>query len=293
MVEQFVDRVHSEAAVLDIGEDMGALIVYTGAELRGKQIEASPLGDDRARVHTDVLERRVQGRQLFAALFLALPSGRYTLWRRHVPTGEARIEGGAVAEVDWRGLSGAHVPYAGIAHPHAHGRLPITRDMLPPRYRNGAPVCTTPMGAAPLRYAADGRVAWDEMWTDFCDLALAGGPPHRGIMLEPVDPAAARAAPETYARVVAEIERGVRLVTTLDPVPSAVPGWVGLRCADEEMARWLCYAIEAENVAVRREGTSIFLPAGPDFVLEREIKNVITAVAKTYHYCTEHRAAEV
>jgi hypothetical protein len=292
MAEQFVDRVHSEAAVLDIGEDLGALIVYAGAELRGMQIDASPLGADRPRIHTDVLERRVQGRPVFAALFLALPAGHYTLWRGDVPTGEARVDGGAVAEVDWRGLPDAQAPYAGAAYPHAQRRPPITPDMLPPRYRNGAPVCRTPMGSAPMRYTPDGRVAWHEMWIDFCDLALAGGPPHRATMLEPADPRAASAAPDAYARVVAEIERGFRLVTALQPVPSAVPGWVGLRCQDEDMASWLCYAIEAENVAVRRDGTVIFLPAGPDFALEKEIKNVVTVVAKTCHYCTEHRTAQ-
>jgi len=31
-----------------------------------------------------------------------------------------------------------------------------------------------------------------------------------------------------------------------------------------------------------------YLPARPDFKLEKEIKNVITVVAKTHHYLTEH-----
>lgn len=291
MPEQFVDRVHTGHAVLDIGEDIGALIVYTGPELRGREIEVTPKGGSR-RTHTDVLERSVGGRRVFAALFLALPEGDYDLWRRQARTGEARVTGGAVAEVDWRGLAGPHLPYVGLAHPHTHRGVPITPDMLPPRYRNGAPVCTRPMGSAPMRYDAEGRVAWDQMWTDFCDLALAGGPPHRGTMLEPVTPEAALAAPDAYARVVAEIERGFRLVTALDLVPSPIPGWVGLRCADEEMARWLLLAIEVENVSVRRNGATIYLPAGPNFALEKEIKNVITVVAKTYHYCTEHRSAQ-
>jgi sirohydrochlorin cobaltochelatase len=90
--------------------------------------------------------------------------------------------------------------------------------------------------------------------------------------------------------VVAEIQRGLRMVTALDLVPSPPLGWVGLRCDDEEMARWLCLAIDAENVSVRREGITLFVPAGPDFALEKEIKNVVTAVAKTNHYWTEHRA---
>ena len=49
-------------------------------------------------------------------------------------------------------------------------------------------------------------------------------------------------------------------------------------------------AIAAENVSVRREAATIFLPASCTFSLEKEIKNVVTVVAKTYHYWSEHRA---
>jgi sirohydrochlorin cobaltochelatase len=59
-------------------------------------------------------------------------------------------------------------------------------------------------------------------------------------------------------------------------------------CADEAMALWLLRAIVVENVAVRREGSVLFLPAAPHFRLEGEIKNVITVVAKTHHYWNEH-----
>jgi len=52
------------------------------------------------------------------------------------------------------------------------------------------------MGAADLTYNEDGSVAWDEMWTGYCELALAGGPPHPGTLLAPVEPAAIAADPE-------------------------------------------------------------------------------------------------
>ena len=83
--------------------------------------------------------------------------------------------------------------------------------------------------------------------------------------------------------------RGLRLVTGLPIVQCAQPGWVGLQCAGERMASWLARAIEVENVSVRREGAILYLPAGPTFQLDKEIKNVITVVAKTHHYWTEHR----
>ncbi len=166
--------------------------------------------------------------------------------------------------------------------------------ILPPRYQNPeVAVSAAPMGSAALAYDERGDVAWDEMWTGFCELALAGGAPHRGTLLEPVHEAAIAADPERYAWVVAEIERGLTQVTGLPTVQGAVAGWVGLECDDEEMAIWLLRAIVVENVTVRREDRVLWFPAGPVFRLEREIRNVITVVAKTVHYWQDHIAGAV
>jgi cation diffusion facilitator family transporter len=161
--------------------------------------------------------------------------------------------------------------------------------LLPPRYQNLIP-SPTPMGAAGLVLAADGQVAWDEIWTDFCDLALAGGPSHRGTLLEPVNPATIEADSEAYQKVLDELERGIRMVTGLDIVRSSI-GWIGMTCENEEMALWLLRTIVVENISVRREGTTLFFPASPEFSLEKEIKSIITVTAKTSHYWKEHRAA--
>ena len=60
------------------------------------------------------------------------------------------------------------------------------KTMLPEEYRDSYEAMQPKtMGSAPLRYDADGLVAWDEMWGSFCDLAMAGGPPHKGALLEP------------------------------------------------------------------------------------------------------------
>jgi sirohydrochlorin cobaltochelatase len=178
-------------------------------------------------------------------------------------------------------------------HTHDHGlELQFTADaVLPPRYRGGKAASAVPMRSAPLRYDDEGRIAWNEVWRSFCDLALAGGPPHRGTLLEPALREEVQAAPEDYARVVAEIARGLALITQLPVITDAAPGWVGLMCPDDEMAIWLLRAIVVENISVRREGATLFLPAGPHYRVEKEIKNIITAVAKTHHYWTEHRAA--
>ncbi len=254
----------------------------------GQEIEVSVKGNDEQRIHTAIHERKVNGRSIYAGLFLALPEGTYIIWVH--PSCEVTITGGQVAEVNWRDIE-VFVPSKNHRHPYgAIGQAPgnAARDVLPPRYRNRQPVSAAPMGTALMRYNADGQVAWDEMWTSYCDLALAGGPSHRDTLLEPVPPDEARAAPENYKRVVAEIERGLRLVTGLPTVCSEKLGWVGLRCTDEEMALWMLRAIVVENVCVRREGSVLYLPAGPTFQLEKEIKNVVTVIAKTHHYWTEH-----
>lgn len=159
--------------------------------------------------------------------------------------------------------------------------------ILPPRYRVSLP-SAAPMGAAALKYDAEGNAAWDEIWTDFCDLALAGGPPHRGSLLEPVNPQAAIDNPQGYEQVLRELERGIGMVTGLKVIRSETPGWIGMVCDSEEMALWLLRAIVVENISVRREGNTLFFPAGPDFKLEKETKNIITVIAKTTHYWQEH-----
>lgn len=103
MAEPKNDRVHPESVVLDIGQDIGALIIYTDAELRGKEIEVSPLGSAATRVHVEVLERRVNGRQVFAAVFPKLRAGGYDIWLHSPnPSSTATIIGCEVTTVDWR-----------------------------------------------------------------------------------------------------------------------------------------------------------------------------------------------
>lgn len=145
-----------------------------------------------------------------------------------------------------------------------------------------------PMAAADLVFGADGRVAWGEIWEDFCELALIGGPPHRGTLLEAPDPATAPADPEGVARVREEIGRGLAQTTGWPVVPDVAPGWIGLRCPDEEAAAWMALAILAENVDARQDGATLLVPAGPAFTLKGEIKNVVTAVAKAWHFWARH-----
>jgi sirohydrochlorin cobaltochelatase len=163
------------------------------------------------------------------------------------------------------------------------------RALLPEDYQETyEQIQPVSMGSAGLRFAPDGQVAWNEMWATFCDLAMAGGPPHKGALLEPPLRAAVEAAPERYQQVVDEICRGVTMVTDLGAYPAPVPGWVHVDCFSEAMAGWLLRAIVMENVSARTDGLVLALPAGPDYRLEKEIKNVVTVIAKTCHYWTGH-----
>ncbi len=163
------------------------------------------------------------------------------------------------------------------------------QTLLPEEYQDSYETLQpVSMGSAGLKYDNDGRVAWDQIWGSFCDLAMAGGPPHKGALLEPASSTDVEAAPERYAAVTEEISRGIYLATNLDARDSVVPGWIRVACHSETMARWLLRAVVMENVAARCEGMRLDLPAGPGFRLEKEIKNVITVVAKTSHYYLGH-----
>jgi hypothetical protein len=163
------------------------------------------------------------------------------------------------------------------------------RILLPPEYQDTyQSLEPKPMRSAGLKFDADGRVAWDEIWGSFCDLAMAGGPPHKGSLLEPGALADIEAQRARYEDVVEEICRGVTMATELPARESPNAGWVRVDCYSEVMAGWLLRAIVMENVAVRAEGRMLDLPAAPAFRLEKEIKNVVTVVAKTCHYWMGH-----
>jgi hypothetical protein len=167
------------------------------------------------------------------------------------------------------------------------------KEILPALYSDSyEDIQPVSMRSAPLKYDLDGNVAWNEIWASFCDLAMAGGPPHRGTLLQPASSQDIGAASEEYGRVVTELCRGVSLVTGLPAEPSRQSGWIEVHCHSAGMAAWLVRAIVMENVMSRHEKATLFLPAGPAFRLNKEIKNVITTIAKTTHYWLEHTPAE-
>lgn len=112
--------------MLDIGGEIGALIIHTGADLALAEIEVSrtdgtpPLPPgyglehthadghthahaDPTRTHVAVRERRGPSGVRFAAIYPGLREGDYTVWGLD---GSARdsvtVRGGHVAELHWR-----------------------------------------------------------------------------------------------------------------------------------------------------------------------------------------------
>ena len=100
--ENHAARRHPEHVVLDIGGDIGALIVHTGAHMLGVEVEISATGQDDDRTHKDVLEREINGSPAYTAVFDNIPEGSYTLWVDDVAQArEVIVTGGAIGELDW------------------------------------------------------------------------------------------------------------------------------------------------------------------------------------------------
>jgi hypothetical protein len=149
-------------------------------------------------------------------------------------------------------------------------------------------VSNAPMSAAPFVYLEDGRPDWGAMWQGFCELALYGGPPHRGAD----NPVEVSAEPiEAGSNVLGEIRRGIwettGLFSELGPA-----GWLAVTCHNKRMAAWMCAAIILENVDARCEDEILYVPAGANFGLKNQIKSVVTVTAKVNHYWQAHIAEQ-
>ena len=67
--------------VLDLGADVGALILYTPPGLDGREIEISRDADPAARrTHSQVRARHLAAVTRYAAVYPGLPAGPYTIW---------------------------------------------------------------------------------------------------------------------------------------------------------------------------------------------------------------------
>jgi hypothetical protein len=92
----------ADALVLDIGEDVGAAVVYTEASCAGWVLDLTPAGSPRSHDLHNVVRRRTAptGEAVFAAVFPQVHRGRYSLWGdAAVPLAEITVAGGTVSVV--------------------------------------------------------------------------------------------------------------------------------------------------------------------------------------------------
>jgi hypothetical protein len=90
------------SVVMEVGGDVGALVVYTPDALAGHEIELALRGEQRQFVHTEVRERWLPDGTIYAGVFPAVPAGEYTLLSIHaLPALDVSVEGGRVAELTW------------------------------------------------------------------------------------------------------------------------------------------------------------------------------------------------
>jgi hypothetical protein len=86
--------------MLDLGPGVGALVLHTGADMHGVEVEISPAGRDGERSHKQIHERPVNGRPLYGAVFDSLPAGEYTLWLHDQPLRrDVAVTGAAVTDI--------------------------------------------------------------------------------------------------------------------------------------------------------------------------------------------------
>jgi hypothetical protein len=90
----------AEALVLDIGGEIGALIMYADEACLGREIDLTPAGAPRTHhLHTLIRRRRAFDRELIAGVYPEVSEGEYTVWGLDgEPLGVVTVVGGQVAE---------------------------------------------------------------------------------------------------------------------------------------------------------------------------------------------------
>jgi hypothetical protein len=99
------------AVVLDVGGEIGALILHTPADLAGAEIEIGRRAQGLGRTHACVRARRGGHGTSYAAIYPGLPAGDYTIW---APDGHAAgtvtIAGGQITHHRLEPAAGGSAP---------------------------------------------------------------------------------------------------------------------------------------------------------------------------------------
>ncbi|MDQ1474905.1 MAG: hypothetical protein QOE62_134 [Actinomycetota bacterium] len=89
--------------VLDIGGEIGALVLHTPHELAGREIDIFRAGEQGPAMHSAVRARELPGGSVHAAVYPVVPEGDYVIPAvGTLPSLPVTIRGGEVTEVTWR-----------------------------------------------------------------------------------------------------------------------------------------------------------------------------------------------
>ena len=96
------------SVVMELGADIGALVLYTPPGLDGEEIEISRDDEPGAsaygaeRTHSRVRPRPMPGETRYAAVYPGLRAGSYTIWRdERTAAATATVTGGQVSNCHW------------------------------------------------------------------------------------------------------------------------------------------------------------------------------------------------
>jgi hypothetical protein len=90
--------------VVDVGGNVGALVLLAEPRMVGAEIEISPVGRPSQRQHVAVHPRQTGGRVIHAAVYPALVAGGYDLWDPEgSPALTVQISGGRITQAVWPG----------------------------------------------------------------------------------------------------------------------------------------------------------------------------------------------
>jgi hypothetical protein len=89
--------------VLDIGAELGALIIYTTAQQLGLEIEISPgKTSDARRTHMAVRARNLDSHTIYGAVYPSLVEGIYTIWLdADTVLATVSVHGAQVTQFSW------------------------------------------------------------------------------------------------------------------------------------------------------------------------------------------------
>ena len=88
--------------ILELGADVGALVLFTPVDLDGREIEISVEDGAARRTHSQVRPRHMPGGTKYAAVYPDLPAGPYTIWAdEQRQAGRVVIAGGRVTNWSW------------------------------------------------------------------------------------------------------------------------------------------------------------------------------------------------